>query len=643
MTVTDREPATERAADVHGSDADADRPLAQPPRRPPSLAERGPEFEPTLQMRTIDDLGLDLAPPPAPIANRPLVASRRPPSAVEAFDAGTFDVGTSDGRGASRPGPTVGPGDDDPLGLGSSIPLHQREYLRRLEAAHLDERIIPWRTIGLSVLAVAVLIVGFLVVNRIRSGGDGSDVATVNRNVAQMQATVLIEGLDPAGKVLCLGSGTVVSTDGLILTNAHVVTRDATCNFTRVGVAVTDNDDAPPQLRYEAGLVAIDPLLDLAVLKVTAPIDPSQALPTTFAAITLGDSDALDIGDPLGVWGYPEIGGETITLTNGTVSGFTAQAGIGERALIKTDAAIAGGNSGGAAVDAAGNLVGIPTKARASENGPAVDCRFLADTNKDGSIDNNDTCIPIGGFLNGIRPINLAKPLVEQARTAVPQPFGEASLSVEVDPGTIVMTQPRFSLDTQDDAPKDVVRTAVAGSPKLCLFVDWAGVPDGAVWDAIWFVDGTPVSQYSMVGRNWTFGPEGANFWVCAIDKKQGLPAGLYELGFFVGGQLVFAEGIQVTEKPATVHSTTWRNQTGAELCSLAINPRGSGPVGLNELLPGGKIKADGSATIDLPDGDYLVEARDCEGTPVADSGNGGAITVDADHTAFTISKPKQQ
>lgn len=598
-------------------------------------------------MRTIDDLGIDLTAPPtsaSPPPNRPLVASRRPPSTVATYDAGTFDGG--DPRPGTSHGPTHGHDHNlsaDRNGFDQSIPLHQREYLRRLEATHRGDRRFPWRTVGVALAAVLVLAAGLFTVSRLRSdgGGDGNDLAAVNGNVAQMQATVLLEGLDPTGTVLCVGSGTVVSADGLILTNAHVVTRDATCNFTKVGVAVTDNDDAPPQLRYEAGLVALDPLLDLAVLKVTASIDPAQPLPPSFTAIPLGDSDALDIGDPLGVWGYPEIGGETITLTNGTVSGFTAQAGIGERALIKTDATIAGGNSGGAAVDAAGNLVGIPTKARASENGPAVDCRFLADTNEDGTIDSTDTCIPIGGFLNGIRPINLAKPLVEEARSAVPRPFLEASLSVQVDPGTIAMTQPRFSLEEKDDTPIDLVHTAVAGSPKLCLFVDWAGVPDGATWDAIWFVDGTPVSQYSMVGRNWTFGPEGANFWVCAIDKKQGLPAGLYELGFFVSGQLVFAEGIQVTDEPATVHSTTWRNQTGAELCSLAINPKGSGPVGLNELPPGEKIKADGSATIELPDGDYLVEARDCDNKPVADSGSGGAMTVDDDHTAFTISKPK--
>lgn len=343
------------------------------------------------------------------------------------------------------------------------------------------------------------------------------------------------------------------------------------------------------------------------------------------------------------MWGYPEIGGETITLTNGTVSGFTAQAGIGERALIKTDATIAGGNSGGAAVDAAGNLVGIPTKARASENGPAVDCRSQADTNADGAIDKLDPCVPIGGFLNGLRPVNLAKPLLDQARDVIPRPFGEASLAVEVDPGSIVITQPRFSLDEKDDIPIDLIDTAVAGSNKLCLFVDWAGMPEGVTWDAIWFVNSRPVAQYSLVGRSWTFGPEGTNFWACAIDKQQGLPPGLYELGFFVSGHLIFAEGIAVNDESADVHATTWRNDTPAPLCSLAINPKGSGPVGLNELAPGETIDPDNTVTIDLPDGDYLVEARDCANQPVADSGSGGAVTVAADQTTFSIKVPEEK
>ena len=62
----------------------------------------------------------------------------------------------------------------------------------------------------------------------------------------------------------------------------------------------------------------------------------------------LGDSDALHLGDDILILGYPGIGGETITLTRGEVSGFhLCKRGYGNRAFIKTSATIAGGNSGG--------------------------------------------------------------------------------------------------------------------------------------------------------------------------------------------------------------------------------------------------------------------------------------------------------
>ena len=72
-------------------------------------------------------------------------------------------------------------------------------------------------------------------------------------------------------------------------------------------------------------------------------------------AIELGDSDSLNLGDRISIFGYPGIGGETVTYTSGNVSGFGGEPGVREsRAWIKTDATIAGGNSGGTAGDAAG-------------------------------------------------------------------------------------------------------------------------------------------------------------------------------------------------------------------------------------------------------------------------------------------------
>lgn len=473
------------------------------------------------------------------------------------------------------------------------------------------------------------------VANISRGGDDGGDGPSVD---LLAQATVQIVGLDPDGNGLCSGSGTFVSTQGMILTNAHVVTRDSVCDFDSLGIAVTSDSGRPPDLLYGAELLAVDNDLDLAVLMVGEPLDDGAVGMSEFPAMTLGDSDELMIGDDLRILGYPEIGGETITFTNGSVSGFTAQAGIGDRALIKTDATIAGGNSGGAAVDNDGSLIGIPTKARASESGPAVDCRPLADTNNDGQVDEADNCVPIGGFLNGLRPINLAKPLIDRAGSANPQVLEPAKPDVEVDLDTVVMSRPRFSLGEADNAPVEVVRSAIGGIEELCLFVDWEGIPDGAEWDGLWYLDKELVEDFSLVGQTWDFGSVGNNFWMCAIDGDDGLDPGLYELGFFLAGELVFAEGIVVTAEPVPVFATTWENTTDVDICGLAVNPLGSGPAGLNELEPSAVIPPGDTVTLDLAAGDAVVEAYDCGGEVVADSG-GGALQIVEDRI-YTIEAP---
>ena len=90
------------------------------------------------------------------------------------------------------------------------------------------------------------------------------------------------------------------------------------------------------------------------------------------------------------------------------MSGFSSAQGVKGRAWIKTDATVAGGNSGGTAVDEQGFLVGVPTKFGAGDDQDPVGCRQYADTNNDGRIDRNDACIPMGGFINALRPVNLA-------------------------------------------------------------------------------------------------------------------------------------------------------------------------------------------------------------------------------------------
>ena len=134
------------------------------------------------------------------------------------------------------------------------------------------------------------------------------------------------------------GSGFIVSADGLILTNAHVV-KDAK----EVTVRMADRRE------FAAKVLGSDPVTDIAVLRIDV-----QGLPT----VQLGDPKALQVGDPVLAIGAPY--GLEQTATAGIVSA-KGRSLPGDAAVpfIQTDAAVNPGNSGGPLFDAAGNVVGI--------------------------------------------------------------------------------------------------------------------------------------------------------------------------------------------------------------------------------------------------------------------------------------------
>ena len=219
-------------------------------------------------------------------------------------------------------------------------------------------------------------------------------------------------------KIGWTGSGSIISPDGFILTNAHVVLPDRYFPIDALKIALTLEDDQPPVISYYAEVLQADEPLDIAVLRITTDLDgnPVDYASLDLPYVPLGDADDLHLGDSIRILGYPGIGGETITLTTGEVSGFTSEEERGDRAFIKTSATIAGGNSGGLAANPEGYLIGIPTQLGYGGEDQFVDCRVLADTNRDGKIDDRDSCIPTGGFINALRPVNLAFPLIEAAR-----------------------------------------------------------------------------------------------------------------------------------------------------------------------------------------------------------------------------------
>jgi serine protease Do/serine protease DegQ len=147
---------------------------------------------------------------------------------------------------------------------------------------------------------------------------------------------------DRESKEMGLGSGVIVSPDGYILTNNHVV-----ADADELTAVLSDGR------KFTAKVVGADPKTDIAVVKIDA---------TGLPAATFADSDKLRVGDVVFAVGNPLGVGETVTM--GIVSAKSRDVGIlddvaGYEDFIQTDAAINMGNSGGALVDAKGRFVGI--------------------------------------------------------------------------------------------------------------------------------------------------------------------------------------------------------------------------------------------------------------------------------------------
>jgi S1-C subfamily serine protease len=146
-----------------------------------------------------------------------------------------------------------------------------------------------------------------------------------------------------------VGSGFIITADGLILTNNHVVTGASSL------IVVLDDTRQLP-----ATVVVTDAQHDLALVKVTA---------TGLTPVTLGDSSTIQVGQLAIAIGSP-LGTFTDSVTQGIVSGTNRSIVVGDRAtgtqedlsgLIQTDAAINPGNSGGPLLDSSGSVIGIIT------------------------------------------------------------------------------------------------------------------------------------------------------------------------------------------------------------------------------------------------------------------------------------------
>ena len=171
------------------------------------------------------------------------------------------------------------------------------------------------------------------------------------------------------------GSGFVISDDGYILTNFHVIE-----DSSHISVSMYNGDS------YDATLVGYDESNDIAVLKIEA---------EGLAPVILGDSDNLNVGDSVVAIGNP-LGELTFTLTSGAISAKDREvtmSGNMTMNLLQTDCAINSGNSGGALFNMYGEVIGV------------TNAKYSTSSSSSASIDNIGFAIPINTIMNIVESI----------------------------------------------------------------------------------------------------------------------------------------------------------------------------------------------------------------------------------------------
>ena len=375
-----------------------------------------------------------------------------------------------------------------------------------------------------STILVAVILVGELVSGHVQAELDPAAQQQIEPAVVEVALWLTgVKDGQLTEETRARGSGTVISADGLILTNAHVVTLDgldehlaaeaeqaarqgstlslapaADLNgipYYRILIPDQSGDPVP---EYTAQVVATDVALDLAVLRVVGDAHgvPLGDHPLPMAPVVLGDSDLVKRAQPVHIFGYPA--GLGLLYTEGAVSGFQSQPGVVGRAWMFTTANVAPGNSGGAAVDDAGRLIGIPTAVLPPE------CR--PDTADEGAA-----CQAAGDPITQLRPINLVKPLLRDIAPELGAPAQtQPASSSTPPPATGAAASPAPAAD--DAAPLATSPPELPATP--------ASTPAApSTCETTAYLDGlpvvtldTPVSVVNIAGSN--------------IGQERTLPAG---------------------------------------------------------------------------------------------------------------------
>lgn len=303
-----------------------------------------------------------------------------------------------------------------------------------------------------------------------------NDVPTIAKRA--LSAVVLIVAQDASGRPQRQGSGFVVTTDGKVVTNFHVIDG-------MTSAVVKFSDGAFYQV---AGVTAADPDKDLAVLKI-------DAIGRVFPVLPLGDSERVEVGEKVLALGSP-LGFEN-TLSDGIISAIRE---FGGRKWLQTTAPVSPGSSGGALLDTSGRVVGVM----------ALSWRL------------RDLDIPIGQNINFAIPINSLLPLL---RNAVPKPLSAMATS---DSPSRTAPKPLSAIEGTYTGVWESTKFAASGAAAMTVSIE-AGTVRAEI-----FLTGGQVSKATLVG---TASQLDQNVWTVELKaEKLSLTAkGIFRSGSFVG------------------------------------------------------------------------------------------------------------
>ena len=346
--------------------------------------------------------------------------------------------------------------------------------------------------------------------------------------------------------VACVSTGTLVSADGLIVTNARGVVPSRQCDGDTLIVSLNVDLNEPPIPKYRADIANADPGLDIALLRISRELDGRLISPGELPIlpfVDIGNSDDVAIDDNLLVVGYHSIGNDPVAVTRGTVTAFLAEPLGGSRTWFKTRAEIPGTMAGGGAYNTSGELIGVPTNAPLTGFGESTNCRYLDDTNRDGLVNSSDHCVPIGDFISTIRPIGLADSLIRGARLRLDVELISPASSPASSTFPPRISRLFFAPSVQGAMPSTVVGSLPANARSLYLFFDYDHMTSESVYELRVTRDGIPDRVFSLPPVRWSGGESG--LWYIGA-REQAWANGAYEFTLLIDGASAGSQQILV-------------------------------------------------------------------------------------------------